>query len=86
MLNGISKVIIRNRAFVDPLSFSVAVQGNKGTYLIQQGEQPIRVTVELNDTALPNGGAPGRDQCGEIQFLDVEKPTCKFVKFKLSCK
>jgi len=40
----------------------------------------------LNDTALPNGGAPGRDQCGEIQFLDVEKPTCKFVKFKLSCK
>jgi hypothetical protein len=23
---------------------------------------------------------------GEIQFLDVEKPTCKFVKFKLSCK
>ena len=72
--NGISKVIIRNRTFVDPYSFSIAVQGNKGTYAILPGEEPIRVTVELNDTAIPPGGYPGRDQCGEIQFLENASP------------
>ena len=85
VLNGISKVIIRNRAFVDPLAFSIAVQGNKGFYPILPNEAPVRVTVELNDTALPAGGAPGRDQCGEIQFIE-NPPSCKFVKSKLSCR
>ncbi len=84
--NGISKVIIRNRTFIDPYSYSVAVQGNKGTYSIVPGEEPVRVTLELNDSALPPGGAPGRDQCGEVQFLENADPRCKFVKFKVSCK
>jgi hypothetical protein len=84
--NGIGGIVIRQRTFVDPKIFSVAVQGNGGTYPLIPGDQPVLVTFELNaNTPLP-GGTPGRDQCGEIQFKDVGKPTCKFVKFKLSCK
>jgi hypothetical protein len=48
----------------------------------------VRVTFELNDTALPPGGTPGRDQCGEIEFnLPPDKPYCEFkAGRKLKCK
>ena len=72
---------------VDPKVFSVAVQGNHGSYALQPGDEPLRVTFELNTFALPAGGALGQDQCGEIQFLAVGKPTCTFVKeSRVSCK
>jgi cysteine-rich repeat protein len=84
--NGISKIIIRNRAFVDPKVFSIALQGNSGTYPLLPGDEPIQVTFELNANALPRGGTPGRDQCGEIRFSQTDKPSCKFVKYKLICR
>lgn len=84
--NGISKVTIKQRATIDPSLFAVAVQGNRGTYPVQPGEEPVRVAFELNDQAFPPGSAPGRDQCGEVRFLENAAPSCRFVKFKLSCK
>jgi hypothetical protein len=55
--------------------------------VLQPGDEPLRVTFELNTNALPPGGAPGQDQCGEIQFLVVDKPTCTFINSsKVSCK
>ena len=84
--NGISQIVIKNLLFIDPTLFTVVVKGDRGTYPLLPGEEPVRVTVELNANALPSGGTPGRDQCGEIQYLDLAKPTCTFNKFKLTCK
>jgi hypothetical protein len=85
--NGISRILIRSRTVDDKLLFSVAVQGNGGSYSLIRGDEPLRVTFELNTNALPAGGTPGRDQCGEIQFLEVDKPSCKFIiDSKVSCK
>jgi hypothetical protein len=84
--NGISQIVIRNLLFLDPTLFSIGIRGDFGTYPLEPGEEPIRVTVELNSDALPPGGTPGRDQCGEIQFVEVGKPTCVFHNFKMVCK
>jgi cysteine-rich repeat protein len=86
--NGISQIVIRNLLFQDPTLFSIAVHGDKGTYGIQPDREMIRVTVELNDNAIPPGRTPGRDQCGEVQFSKkVGKPTCTFSgAVKLLCK
>ena len=84
--NGIAQIVIRNLLFLDPTLFSVSVRGDLGTYPMQPGKEPIRITVEFNTNALPPGGTPGRDQCGEVQFLELGRPTCTFNKFKMSCK
>ena len=82
--NGISRVFIR-RKLSAPNTFSVQVTGNKGLYPLLIGDDPIRVTFELNSNALPPGGTPGRDQCGEVQFGKLVKPRCKFVGANLNC-
>jgi len=85
--NGIARIIIKQLLFVDPMLFSVAVQGSDGGYALHPGDEPLRVTVELNANAVPAGGSPGRDQCGEVAFQEPPgKPTCTFVNFKLTCK
>jgi hypothetical protein len=84
--NGISKVVIKNLLTLDPKLFSVLVQGNFGTYTVKPGDEPIRVTVELNAQAIPPGGTPGRDQCGEIGYLTSGRPVCTFVGFKVHCR
>ena len=84
--NGIAQIVIRNLLFKDPKLFSISIRGDFGTYPLEPGEEPIRATIELNSDALPPGGTPGRDQCGEIQFLELQKPLCTFNKFKLACK
>ena len=67
-----------------PGDYGIFVNHKGGTVPLREPEQvPLRLTVELNDTALPPGGTPGRDQCGEAVFTPTE---CKILSTNVACK
>ncbi len=84
--NGIRKVLIRDLSRFTPGLIGVIVQGKNGDYRIVPGQEPVTVAVELNDTALPPGGTPGRDQCGEVVYGTLSPPACQFKGSNLICK
>jgi hypothetical protein len=85
--NGIVKVTVIDRSRITPGLVRVLVKGKNGNYQLVPGQEPLRVTAELNDTSLPPGGTPGRDQCGEAVFLDLPaEPSCLFATASLKCR
>lgn len=90
--NGIAKVIITNKSKSVPGLVTVNIKGIDGTYALAPGQEPITVTVELNNQGLPAGGTPGTDQCGEVIFgTPPAVPACVFSggtanDQKLKCK
>jgi cysteine-rich repeat protein len=84
--NGIRKIVLRDLSRFTPGMISVVIQGKQGDYRIVPGQEPVTVTLELNDNALPPGGTPGRDQCGEASFSDFGGPFCRFKGSNLLCK
>ena len=74
---------------VVPGRIGVFMKAKGSTYpLVSIDQPPVRVTVELNDTALPPGGTPGRDQCGEVasRLFSPLRPSCTFAGTNLICK
>ena len=84
--NGIRKIVLRDLSRFTPGLVSVVIQGKSGDYTILPGQEPVTVTLELNDTALPPGGTPGRDQCGEVRYSTSIDPRCRFKGSNLLCK
>ena len=71
-----------------PGLITVVVKGVQGTYALAPGQEPITVTLALNDQGQPSGSAPGTDQCGEVVFASLPTlPACSFSGTdKLTCK
>jgi cysteine-rich repeat protein len=84
--NGIRKIVLRDLSRFTPGLTGVIIQGKGGDYRLIPGQEPVSVALELNETALPPGGTPGRDQCGEARFNASEPPTCGFNGSSLLCK
>jgi cysteine-rich repeat protein len=86
--NGIRKLVVKDLSRVDPNRVDVFLIAKNGTYVVTDGSQaPLSATIELNDTAFPTGGTPGRDQCGEIDFgLPPAKPACFYKPGAMDCK
>ena len=84
--NGIRKVLIRDLSRFTPGLIGVIIQGKNGDYRLVPGQEPVTVSVELNDNALPPGGTPGRDQCGEAKYGTLSPPSCAFKGSNLICK
>ena len=86
--NGIRKFVVKDLSRIVPGRIGVFMKAKGSTYpLVSFDQPPVRVTVELNDTALPSGGTPGRDQCGEVAFgLPPLRPSCSFAGTNLICK
>jgi hypothetical protein len=82
---GIKKVTVKSLARLGrPGDFAIFMNHKGGTVPLREpGQVPLRLTVELNDTALPPGGTPGRDQCGEAVFTPSE---CKILATNVACK
>ena len=82
---GIRKVTIKDLARIgQPGVWAIFLNGKGGTIPLHTTSQsPLRLTVELNDTALPPGGTPGRDQCGEAVFSAEE---CRVLVTNLRCQ
>jgi cysteine-rich repeat protein len=89
---GIQKVTVVDKSATAPGLVTIVVKGIEGTYALAPGREPLTVTVALNDQALPGGGSPGTDQCGEVVFAtSPATPACVFsggltLDHKLSCK
>jgi hypothetical protein len=60
---GIAKMAIADKTKTAPGRVAVKIQGNKATYPVVGGDEPLRAIVVLGG---PNGGADGR--CGETAF------------------
>ena len=76
---GIKKVIVTDASSRTPGLIKVVAIGKAGSYPLVPGQEPLTVTVELNDTASPPGGTPGTDECGEIAFAHPPAvPSCRF--------
>jgi cysteine-rich repeat protein len=90
--NGINKVTIANKSNSVPGLVTVVLKAVTATYTLSPGQEPLTVTLELNDQALPAGSLPGTDQCGEVVFgVPPAVPACVFSggptnDAKLSCK
>ena len=90
--NGIGKIVVTNKSKSVPGLVQIVLKGKDGTYPLIPGQEPLTVTVELNDLALPAGGTPGIDQCGEVIFgVPPAVPACIFSggpadDQKLNCK
>ncbi len=84
--NGIRKIVLRDLSRFTPGQIGVVLQGKNGDYRLVPGQEPVTVSLELNDTALPPGGTPGRDQCGDASFSAVAGPHCQFQGSNLLCK
>ncbi len=90
--NGIKKITITNKSKSVPGLVTVVLKGIEGTYAVAPGQEPLTVTLELNEQALPAGGLPGTDQCGEVVFgVAPTVPACTFSggptrDTKLNCK
>jgi cysteine-rich repeat protein len=82
---GIKKVTVKDLTRVGkPGMIGIFVAHKGGTIPLREASQlPLRLTVELNDTALPPGGTPGRDQCGEAVFTPSE---CNVLSTNVLCK
>jgi cysteine-rich repeat protein len=85
--NGIKKLVVTDKSSKVPGLIKVQINGDRGNYPLAIGEAPITVSVELNDTANPQGSMPGTDQCGEVHFqLAPLAPMCTPGATKLTCK
>jgi hypothetical protein len=85
--NGIRKIAVKDLSRFEPGRIILFVKAKDGTYPITSGQEPLAVSVELNDMALPPGRTPGRNQCGEVRFLPLPAvPHCQFVGTNLICK
>ena len=86
--NGIKKVVVSDKSARTPDLITVVVSGVGGTYALAPGQEPLTVTIALNDTGLPPGGAPGTDLCGEVVFARPPNvPSCLFSGTKqITCK
>jgi hypothetical protein len=82
---GIRKVTIKDLTRLgNPGGIGIFMNHKGGTIPLREVDQlPLRLTVELNDTALPPGGTPGRDQCGEASFHPDE---CHALATNVICK
>ena len=86
--NGIKKVVVTDKSAQTPGLITVVVAGAGGIYALAPGQEPLTVTVALNDTALPSGSAPGTDRCGEVVFASPPSvPSCVLSRSdRLTCK
>lgn len=86
--NGIEKIVLTSKTAKVPGLVQVVVSARRGTYALGPGQEPITVTVELNDIGLAPGGTPGVDLCGESVFRSPPlAPSCVFNDAKrLICK
>ncbi|MCC6766611.1 MAG: DUF4215 domain-containing protein [Deltaproteobacteria bacterium] len=82
---GIKKVTVKDlRRLGTAGVFGIFLSHKGGTIPLRDASQlPLRVTVELNDTSLPPGGTPGRDQCGEAAFLPEQ---CNVLSTNVLCR
>jgi len=82
---GIKKVTVKDLTRLGKSGgIGIFVAHKGGTVPLRDvGQLPLRMAVELNDTALPAGGTPGRDQCGEAVFLPEE---CQVLGSNVLCK
>jgi cysteine-rich repeat protein len=78
--NGIRKILVQDfSSFGKTGQIGVVIQGKQGDYRLSQGQEPLSVSIALNDHALPEGSTPGRDQCGEVTFTNsTSAPHCEF--------
>jgi cysteine-rich repeat protein len=78
--NGIDNVTVQAVNGV-PDTYDLDISAQTGTYGLTPGREPVTVGIELNDSAVPPGRTPGRDQCGEIAFgVPPASPSCRFEK------
>jgi cysteine-rich repeat protein len=87
--NGLQKVVIKDFSRREPGQIGFLLKAKDGTYPFQNpaAQAPIQVTVELNANALPPGGTPGRNQCGETAFgVPPAEPACEVRGINLVCK
>ena len=85
--NGLKKIVITDKSAKVPGMIAVVVDGDRGDYPLAPGETPITVSLELNDTGIPQGSQPGVDQCGEVRFeVAPLTPACVPGATKLTCK
>ncbi len=88
LFGGIKKIVLSNSSGL----MKISATGVDGTYPVAPGREPVRLAIELNDGAVPPGGAPGTDQCGETAFRSYpDVPSCRFSggaagNRKLTCK
>ncbi len=82
--NGITKVVFKDQSRFAPGRMAVFVKAKGGEFhTVTAQTLPVTVSIELNDTALPPGGTPGRDQCGEVAFAPT---SCVLSGTNVSCK
>jgi len=87
--DGIAKLQLSDRSKKQPGQLKLVVTGKDGAYPLAPGQEPVAISLELNDTGIPPGGTAGVDQCGEIVFgLAPAEPGCAFNSKgnKLTCK
>ncbi len=82
---GVRKITVKDLTRLGlPGMIGISMNLKGGTMPLQSHSQvPVRLTVEMNDTALPPGGTPGRDQCGEAAFVADD---CSILVTNLVCK
>ena len=86
--NGIRKVIIKDLSRFAPNRVGLLIKGKPGHYPLIPGNEPLTVTVELNDTAVPPGSTLGKDQCGEVAYVLAPSslPSCEHTATAVKCK
>ena len=84
--DGIKKITLTDKSAKVLGLITFVISGDHGTYGLAPGDSPITVSLELNDTANPQGSMPGTDQCGEVKFGTSIAPSCVAGSTKLTCK
>jgi hypothetical protein len=63
-LNGIQKFKLKDIRRPDPDRVGIKVIGERGTYPVLQGDEPLRVIVAVGDTVV--------GECGEVEYVEGE--------------
>ncbi len=63
-LNGIKKFKLKDIRRPDPDRVGVKIVGQRGTYPVIEGDEPLRVIVAIDDTVV--------GECGEVEYLPEE--------------
>jgi cysteine-rich repeat protein len=86
---GPTKIVVADMSHKQPGRLDIVVAGKGGRYAIAPGDEPVTLSVELNDRAAPPGATPGIDACAEIAFAPSPLvPGCAFSRdgAKLLCR
>ena len=81
---GVAKVVVRDRSAKLPGRVEVTLVGKGGDYRMPTAGE-VLVAVEADPTAVPPGGTPGVDRCGETRF-PLAAGECRLQRGTLRCR